>query len=176
MNGQYITKDTIFRDTLYSSQNCPIKFHNTSISFIAKQIFTIDTSICEGQSFMGQSESGTYIFDTITTSYPCKDSFIVYLTVLPSTDARCGVSSNGHLSISPFKITPNPILENLFIQGNYPAGSLVVYDNFGHVMLKIEFKDLVNNINTALWPSGLYYIVFFTSTGNQHFSQKIIKL
>ena len=132
-----------------------------------------DTTICEGQNYMGLETSGTYELDSFDPVTGCLVVENVNLVVLPLSDPDC-ITSTKETQNQAFNIFPNPTQNRLFIESKLIMNSITVYNQSG-IIVKIESDlstdshslDLISN------QEGLYFLKVNTDSGS-HIQKFII--
>jgi hypothetical protein len=111
---------------------------------------------------------------TLTATKPCI-SDLLFEETSTSFSARIGVlavGSNGSL-LDQLTPSPNPVQQSLSIPGAEKiAGSkqLSVRDLSGRIIATQEFNAGENlRLNTAMWPSGMYFLQLRTTIGTQSY-------
>ncbi len=132
--------------------------------------------------------------DTINNAYFPNDSVCVGSHTICATDlANCktcvtfsmhfvgNVSVNENLFQNSFYISPNPVLNNLFIRSsNSSFNKLVIYDIGGKVIFEAENNHQVvyktMNVDLSALKPGVYFLEIINTEQKTKSHQKIIKL
>ncbi|MDF1696922.1 MAG: Ig-like domain-containing protein, partial [Saprospiraceae bacterium] len=136
---------------------------------------TIDTTICEGMSYEGLTESGTYVQEGADPITGCKIITIVNLEVLPISDPSCLVNTTEVVE-TDIHLYPNPAQDYITIQSNIPIDRIEIYSV---EYQKITSKTYANpsaqtQISVMDLNPGLY-IVSIQSNGKNSYKKLIIK-
>src|SRR4030095_14344201 len=166
----------VYIDTLTATNGCDsIVIFNVSV--LPPIIYTIDTSICEGDTFNGISLSGTYM-DTLIAENGCDSIVIIKIQVVPlnslaETHELCpgeeiyGLSQEGvYQTILPSKNSCDTVLTVLIIElsGEDPSCITGTFDQ-GIIDVNL-FPNPVNNILQIQTGSNDYEMELINSHGH----------
>jgi hypothetical protein len=74
------------------------------------------------------------------------------------------------------RIFPNPVLNELWIEGNLQVHLIEIYDSVGRILQKIDSKPATSlRIDMSLFPKGMYFLKALNQTNHQLTLQKIVK-
>lgn len=132
---------------------------------------TLDTMICEGEEYLGFTETGNYTVPQINQD-GCPFDLFLSLEVVPLAD--CNVSVADNETAQMVTIFPNPSRDFISISTEKENASIQVFDSQGRVILK-ESKLIRNQLlDVSQWESGVYYFKF--TDGDIFSHQKFLKL
>ena len=140
---------------------------------IAPENVTIDTTICEGEVYLGQSDTGVYTITT-TDEDGCVYDVFLYLDVIPLVD--CDVATEELRENHGFAIYPNPVSDILHIDANInqpESAILQVYDLTGREVLSTDITAATTVLGTSGWLRGSYIVVLSTDRGR--YSTRVTK-
>ncbi|MEM8908666.1 MAG: choice-of-anchor L domain-containing protein [Bacteroidota bacterium] len=109
---------------------------------------------------------GEYTVTLITENYCCNDTTTVQITVDQ-------VTSNQEVVRKPYRVFPNPVVDQLTIQ--WPSGipyTAVLYDNTGRTLWAAEQAGDLQKDLTA-FDKGVYWLHLITA--NQVFTERIVR-
>ncbi len=167
--------------------NCGTYLDSVSITVKPKSFSTINQSICQGQSFLGYSSSGTYI-DTLVAANGCDSIRTLNLTVKPKSFSTINqsicqgqsflgysssgtyidtlVAANGCDSIRTLNLTilekPNPALG---IDKEICIGDTLVISP--GTFLSYLWQDGSTGANFVVSQSGLYFVTVTNFCGSK---------
>jgi hypothetical protein len=165
-------ESTEIMDTLYDSNGCISILTTINITVSDIDMITIDTTICEGYSYLGFTETGEYSLDSINEN-GCFDLYTIQLTVLPLTDPACIVGTDDY-DERIVKIYPNPVSNVLFVEAESQIDKVSIYSTSFQKVTSIELSRSKNKIeiSTQELNQGLYIIVI--ETGGKVIHKKLI--
>lgn len=141
---------------------------NTMVETICPDQFVTEVvTICEGEVFMGYSETGNFDLE-FPIGITCDSFVMLELTVLPMDDPQCTVFATDEQSLV-VEIFPNPTTNVLYIKSKAPLRSQ---------LLDMSGKVLVQTIDAQLDLSRLTRGVYILSITNGNHSEvhRIVKL
>ena len=175
-NNQTLTQGGIYLDTIRSANGCQ-NIINYTLNVLAKSETTIDTTGCEGESFIfnGQtiSASGTYEF-LFSNSNGC-DSIIF----LNFSFQNCQTVSTEHPVLETIKMYPNPVRNQLAIEAHdVSIQQIQIINSQGQIMLQHHYNSPRNSSQIILELSdltnGIYWVLMQTEYGLKQ--EKIAKI
>lgn len=103
-----------------------------------------------------------------TTEDGCKDSVTVSLEVQIATSVL-------NISGDNFNIYPNPVQDNFIISSSFSGNAnYIIYDITGKVIQNGIISDSTQEISSALWQNGIYFLEI--SNGSTAYSVRLIKV
>lgn len=133
----------------------------------------IEAVICEGKSYLGYTETGTYI-DTLVNYQGCDSIRTLELEVLPKSDPKCRTISTQSVDKTfPVRVYPNPFNSMINIEIEEPnIDALAIYNMMGNQVYStpIESTDLELDLNEL--KDGCYVLAL--KRENQVIKSKII--
>jgi len=158
---------------IYFDFNDPIITNTVDIHYLCKHVESyIDIRICEGDSYEGYSESGTFT-DFFTTELMCDSTRHLNLTVWPLDDESCIVNTE-EIDQLDLKIYPIPSIEILYVESrgaeimNYEVMNLS-----GQSILKGE-KIKGDGLDISQLADGFYFLKVTSFEGGSAI-QKFVK-
>lgn len=148
LNG-YSTSGT-FSESYTTVENCDsIIVYDITVLPMVQSV--IDTAICDGETFMEFDESGSYT-RILMLDESCENQTI-NLQVHPPESELCMSTSTSQLKISDWHIFPNPVSEQLFIEGRVgvafdiinPVGK-IVRSGLTQKNTTIDMRDILSGI------------------------------
>ena len=155
-----IHNDTTIIDSTFSTAGCLVSATHILISVIVPDTLPIDTTICEGESFHGFTETGIHYLGIENPETGCMDQWEINLVVIPAGEPGCLTSTadpNGETVV----VYPNPAQDLLTIRVN--NGQLFradLTDLYGRT-LQSTGQD---NLDLGELPPGPYLLKVQTST------------
>jgi len=137
---------------------------NTMVETICyDEYITESVTICEGEEFMGYTETGNYDLE-----YPigitCDSFVILELTVLPSSDPLCSSVSTKEAYLPILSISPNPFRDEIRVEVNRGKIKVInLYDIQGRAVA--TWLSDGEPIDTRNLSSGLYILEAITDDG-----------
>jgi len=165
---QYIDTVQVLNET------CSYELIEVIVEVILRQSSAIDTTICEGQSFLGYTETGVYAMDSINPQTGCIVDAQLNLTVLPITDPNCLVSANDIEKIS-LTLYPNPAGEYFSFESEHTVISIKIYDVNKRLIMNQSVEDNHGTINSSLMYPGIYIVQFETKNSHILYRRLIIE-
>ena len=154
----FFSESTEFIDTIFDSNGCISALATIDVTVISTFMIDIDTSICEGMSYLGFSESGEYSLDSINDE-GCIDIYSINLTVLPLNDPLCIVGIDD-LDNSEIKIYPVPARDVFFIEGESIINAVSIYNMNYQKVEELQFASSLQKVQLSAdkLSQGLYII------------------
>lgn len=149
----------IYTDTIYTSRGCVDSIFVLEVAIIDADTLQLDTTICEGETYLGHSLSGIYNIDTIDLNTGCLVNLVLTLDVLPATSPEC-MSFTESQSFFNRLIYPNPASTHITIdagEGLYPKKGYV-YNSLGQLVQTCELQDRNAQSDISSLTPGLYFI------------------
>ena len=161
-----------FIDTIIDSNGCISTLTTIDVTVISTLTIDIDTTICEGMSYLGFSESGEYSFDSINSN-GCFDIYSIQLTVLPLTNPACIVGID-EVSENNINIYPNPAINQFFIEGESVLDAISIYSMDYRKIEEVEVSNRgkIIEVSTQNLFSGLYIIEI--KSGSKIYYKKLV--
>lgn len=161
-----IDKSGIYADTIYNSRGCIDTLFSIQVEVIKIDSIFTDTTICEGERYLGFSESGLYTLDTINWETDCVRKLVLNLEVLPLTHPEC-ISSANQLVRSEIKLIQNPVFGDLILESDNPMKNLTIYTLDGRIQKCFDFTGGVTFISRdlSMLPGGIYVAAVETAIG-----------
>jgi hypothetical protein len=96
--------------------------------------------------------------------------FGFYNPAVSSSDDNLSLANHG------IRFFPNPVLNELWIEGNLGIHRIEIYDSVGRILQKIDSKaSSLLTIDMSLFPKGLYFVKALNQTNHHLTVQKIVK-
>jgi len=128
---------------------------------------TIDTIVCPDIGYLGFTEEGEYLIDTLNNETGCMEQWLLNLTFYEETDPLClvGVQAYDENEIS---IYPNPTTGEINIEG-LSVKSIRVLNAYGSLMVEADG----NRLDIMHLNDGVYFLEVWDGVRNRVF--KIVK-
>ena len=152
------TESTEFIDTTFDADGCIDLLTTIKATVNPTQTFNIDTTICEGLSYLGLTVSGEYDLDSIN-EFGCIDTYSILLTVLPLSDPLCTVGTED-LSANEVNIYPNPARDQFFIEGENAIEVVSIYSINYQKVEEIIFAEGMQKVQMSAekLKKGIYIL------------------
>ncbi len=163
-NDQYLKESGFYFDTLITTEG---KDSIIKLNLKIYPVFEIteNISICEGESYKGNTESGTY-YTNLSTIYGCDSIIVTNLNVVDHDS--CYDNLSDYLNIPDIRIFPNPSNGkfNISIQDINKIYFINVINLQGQVIYSeknvIFDTNKLTEINLSGFPKGMYYLKFIS--------------
>ncbi|MFT6338355.1 MAG: putative repeat protein (TIGR01451 family) [Saprospiraceae bacterium] len=156
-NDYQFFESTQFIDTVFNINNCPVEYTNVQITVTELKEISIDTTICEGEEYLGILESGNYIIDTIDQITGCPMTINLNLAVLPASDPNCTVSTIEQENFQ-IELFPNPANAQIVIKSDYKIESIQIFDTQFRKLFSMNTNATFAEISVREFHSGIYII------------------
>ena len=151
------TESGIYVDTLFMPAEC-YSLLNLELIVHDNYVNQIDTTICEGEEFMGLTVEGEYEIQLETVN-GCDSIIVVDLDVLPMDDAECLSSLDDLAKDLNYKIFPNPTTNVINITTDFLFTQIDLHDMNGQLLLQRPSEELRSDmIKLEDLNSGIYFI------------------
>ncbi|MDF1698860.1 MAG: T9SS type A sorting domain-containing protein [Saprospiraceae bacterium] len=135
------------------------------VHFFPTTFIQTDTTICEGQSYAGFEESGTYTVETFDPETGCLIEEIIELIVLPASDPDC-LTDVEDIDSKLVKVYPIPTSDELFIESNTSIESISIFSSTGKLLQEIkQVSSNTTQIDASRLPVGFHFIMLETPYG-----------
>jgi hypothetical protein len=155
-------------DTPCSTDDLP-EYEKCDLSYLTKNTCSSESS------FWGLTNPPDMIENFMSYHLPCSKmftkgqkermrSYIVknYSGLLDNKDIACNTVGIESLSVydeSPLAISPNPASSAFYIKNLSKESNVKVYNEIGKLIHFQSGVTFLDKVNTAAWPSGLYYVI-----------------
>jgi len=173
VNGQQYMEAGQYSDTTYTATGCVDRIFDIMITGLQPIEISIDTTICDGESYMDLTIAGTYIIEVPGES-GCDSILSIGLTVLPADDPACITAADdidkAVITISPnpalsyFQVAADDVIDNITLI-SVTAGNATVHSSI--------YMDGVATVKTDDIPAGVY-IVSMQIRGVTHYRKVVV--
>lgn len=156
----------IYVDTIYNSRGCIDTLFSVEVEVFKTDTMFVDTTICEGENFLGFTTVGIFTLDTIDLNTGCLGKLLITLEVLPANSPEC-VSSTGSNHQPALTLYPNPVRGEITLQSRELMHQITVYSSGGRVleMYNLDIPSLECSFDLSSFKAGLYLLKVKTSQG-----------
>ncbi|MDF1695222.1 MAG: FG-GAP-like repeat-containing protein [Saprospiraceae bacterium] len=168
------SSSTQYVDTVWTSGGiCAYDLIEIDVEVIERESVTIDTTICEGQSFLGFTQTGVYQVDSISPTTGCKVDVELDLIVLPISDPNCVVSTD-EINEEGITLYPNPAIAYFSFESERQIEKIEIFDINHRLVMAQSIGARKGSVQCPDLNKGVYMVRFDTGNKNPRYKKLVV--